>query len=258
METSNTTGVNDPQFARAAAERAKNNLDQLIIRTYLGSVYDGSNTMHESLSTAADGANQLGSGINTLHDGANQLHDATKQLVDGTTTLKQGGSQLESGAQQVALGAEQVAQGNEQLASTVSPIAQQASSLLEQAPSAVAALQQMQELVGQCAANNTPQAYCDKLDQASVRPRSQPNGSMRLKLKPSHRSSMRKAPSTNSRKVHAKWPTARNPWPMAQATQSRHRPAVRWSHRYQRWRSTAFRRYKETAGRRGYLVFRSY
>lgn len=166
METSNTTGVNDPQFARAAAERAKNNLDQLIIRTYLGSVYDGSNTMHESLSTAADGANQLGSGINTLHDGANQLHDATKQLVDGTTTLKQGGSQLESGAQQVAQGAEQVAQGNEQLASTVSPIAQQASSLLEQAPSAVAALQQMQELVGQCAANNTPQAYCDKLDQA--------------------------------------------------------------------------------------------
>ncbi|MGN0063028.1 MAG: YhgE/Pip family protein [Nocardioides sp.] len=88
--------------------------------------------VHDGLTTAADGAEQLRDGLRTAHRGAGRLADGATDVATGAEELSAGAGELSTGlgtlsdavaplpgqARQLARGADQVADGNETLAAT--------------------------------------------------------------------------------------------------------------------------------------------
>lgn len=181
IQTSGNAGVVDPLASQDVAQATVDTLNRQVVQTYLDNVYVGFTDIHNQMSKAADGANQLADGADQVASGAGQLSSGANRLASGTGQLASGTAQLSSGLDQLrqqtaslptqaralASGAQQVANGDRQLADTVVPIANQVIGVLDALPSAEAEAAKFHQLAQQCRASVANPQFCDQLTQAA-------------------------------------------------------------------------------------------
>ena len=163
----------DTALSGIVTQTATNLLNRQLGAQFVGGVFVGMNELGDGVGKAADGATQLADGGEQLADGATKLADGTEQLADGTQQLSDGASQLSGGVGQLSSGAGELAGGASQLSGGASDLAggmqlfvngdgkqnpglrgyvggvqELNTGYAELGPGAVAAVEQLQALVG--------------------------------------------------------------------------------------------------------------
>ncbi|MDO5644670.1 MAG: YhgE/Pip domain-containing protein [Dermabacter sp.] len=111
ITTNDGTNMISGTIAATIATTVTDELDAQVSDEYLRNIYAGFNTIHENLTDAASGAEQLASGAGDAKDGSGQLVVGLGDLKDGTVTLSSGAGQVDAGAKKLDTAAGQLAAG---------------------------------------------------------------------------------------------------------------------------------------------------
>ncbi|UYG16348.1 YhgE/Pip domain-containing protein [Brachybacterium huguangmaarense] len=131
VTTNDASGALDSAIGIAISQAAAASTGTEMTRQYLSQLYVGFNTMKDSFTQAADGAEGIDDGVTGLDDGLGQTSEGARQLADGSSGLA-GGAQdlsdgmngLDSGIQQTATGTRSLADGLGDLSTGVDGVAQ--------------------------------------------------------------------------------------------------------------------------------------
>lgn len=191
VKVSHSGNVVDPLVSDEVVKAALDTLNNQIVKTYLGNIYVGFNSLHEMVAKAAknagtlvDGSSKLLGHSDTLVDGTQRLADAVNkldraigQLTSGIDKLLNGSKKLSDGLNKIAeqltglpekikklaAGAQQVADGNRKLAELVAPLAEQIVKMIDALPSVNDASQRLDDLAAKCSEEGGSQQFCDLL-----------------------------------------------------------------------------------------------
>lgn len=117
------------QVSQALVSAAAQEFGTTLTVSYLDQSLTAMGTLHDSLSDAASGADQLASGATSAQSGASVLSRGTSQLSSGLSELADGSSQLSSGASSLSSGVSSYTSGVSQVASGASGLASGAEQL---------------------------------------------------------------------------------------------------------------------------------
>ncbi len=122
LRTDDAVNYLDGSIAKAIATTTSAEAARTVTEGYLSAMYAGYGTLHDQLSSAADGAGKLASGANDLTTGAGKAATGAGDLASGVDKIASGAGDLASGAGSLASGADQAATGLRQLSSGLSTI----------------------------------------------------------------------------------------------------------------------------------------
>ncbi len=131
VTTNDASGALDSAIGIAISQAAAASTGTEMTRQYLSQLYVGFNTMKDSFTQAADGAEDIDDGVTGLDDGLGQTSEGARQLAEGSSglaggaqDLSDGMSGLDSGIQQTATGTRSLADGLGDLSTGVDGVAQ--------------------------------------------------------------------------------------------------------------------------------------
>jgi len=122
LRTDDSVNYLDGAIAKAIATTTSAEAARTVTEGYLSAMYAGYGTLHDQLSSAADGAGKLASGVTELTSGADKAAVGAGSLASGVDQIASGAGDLASGADKLATGADQAAAGVGQLAGGLSQI----------------------------------------------------------------------------------------------------------------------------------------
>jgi putative membrane protein len=166
VEASDASSEVTAEIARQVARQSAATLGRTVTTTYLDGVRDETGKLKTSLTSAADGADQLAegtaaadsgagevaSGVRALSSGASDAADGASQvagglgsLADGTARLESGAGSLAEGAGKASRGASSLASGADQLSGGLDQLERSTASLPSQASSLASGAAQVSE-----------------------------------------------------------------------------------------------------------------
>ncbi len=116
LRTNDAVNYLDGKIATAIATTTSAEAARTVTEGYLAAMYAGYGTLHDQLSSAADGAGKLATGVSELTTGASKAADGAGSLASGVDQMASGAGDLADGAGKLASGADQAATGVAQLA----------------------------------------------------------------------------------------------------------------------------------------------
>ena len=129
LRTDDAVNYLDGSIAKAIATTTSAEAARTVTEGYLSAMYAGYGTLHDQLSSAADGAGKLASGVTELTSGADKAANGAGSLASGVDQIASGAGDLASGADKLATGADQAAAGVGQLAGGLSQIDSQVAAM---------------------------------------------------------------------------------------------------------------------------------
>lgn len=124
VTTNDASGALDSAIGIAVSQAAASGTGSELTRQYLSQLYVGFNTVQDSFSQAADGAEGVHEGVSGLSDGMGQTRDGARQLSDGASGLAGGTRDLASGTDGLAQGSRALSDGIGQLSGGADQLAQ--------------------------------------------------------------------------------------------------------------------------------------
>jgi putative membrane protein len=157
VQTTPASAWLDPAVTSVVTQQATASLNQQLISSYLGSVYDGFNTIHDQIGQAASGAHQVADGASQTAAGTAQVSSGASSLSSGLQSLDAGASSLAAGLSRLASSSASLPAQTQQLAEGSAAVSSGISTLAGQIDSATTQLASVVKTV--CA---KPGRLCDK------------------------------------------------------------------------------------------------
>lgn len=129
--TNDASGVLDSAIGIAVSQAAASATGSEMTTQYLSQLYVGFNTLQESFSQAADGAEGIDQGVTGLDEGLGQTSQGAQQLADGASGLAGGTRELSTGMTGLDSGIQQTAQGTRGLSDGITQLASGTDGLAE-------------------------------------------------------------------------------------------------------------------------------
>jgi len=129
VTTNDASGALDSAIGIAISQAAAASTGTEMTRQYLSQLYVGFNTMKDSFTQAADGAEDIDDGVTGLDDGLGQTSEGARQLADGSSGLAGGAQDLSDGMNGLDSGIQQTATGTRSLADGLGDLADGADQL---------------------------------------------------------------------------------------------------------------------------------
>jgi len=167
LETNPAASAVGALAAQAVTEAATQALGAQITDAFVTQTVTGMNSVAQSLTDAADGAEQLASGAEQLADGTATLADSSAQLASGLSQAATGTQELATGTEQIASASSTLASSAGQLAGGASQLSSGSSSVSAAASGVAGGAQQlsssMTALAATCPAVSSSPQFCASL-----------------------------------------------------------------------------------------------
>ena len=167
LETNPAASAVGALAAEAVTLAATQTLGEQVTDAFVTQTIAGMNSISQSLTDAADGAEQLASGAGQLADGTATLADSSAQLASGLSQAATGTQSLATGTQQTASASSTLASSAGQLAGGASQLASGSSSVSAAASGVAGGSQQLSSslasLAATCPAVSSSPQFCASL-----------------------------------------------------------------------------------------------
>ncbi|WP_434968962.1 YhgE/Pip domain-containing protein [Microbacterium sp. bgisy207] len=167
LETNPAASAVGALAAQAVTEAATQALGAQVTDAFVTQTITGMNSVAQSLTDAADGAEQLASGAGQLADGTATLADSSAQLASGLSQAATGTQGLATGTEQIASASSTLASSAGQLAGGASQLSSGSSSVSAAASGVAGGAQQlsssMTALAASCPAVSSSPQFCASL-----------------------------------------------------------------------------------------------
>lgn len=167
LETNPAASAVGALAAQAVTEAATQALGAQVTDAFVTQTITGMNSVAQSLTDAADGAEQLASGAGQLAEGTATLADSSAQLAGGLSQAATGTQGLATGTEQIASASSTLASSAGQLAGGASQLASGSSSVSAAASGVAGGTQQLSSslttLAATCPAVSSSAQFCASL-----------------------------------------------------------------------------------------------